>query len=103
MSDGKAGGFFAGFLAGAAAGGILAYVVAQEDARDVLVGKALEARNVAADAGGDLRDLYARGKTVIDTARTTIDAAVREGHTTADRLRGELSRESESQSQSSDS
>jgi len=112
--------FFAGFVTGAIAGGILAYLIAQEEARDAIVGKAREAGNFAMDATGDLRgrvtdvassiqanaaDLYARGKSVVDNARSNIDAAVDEGQTTANQLRDELSRESQtpSQSQYSDS
>lgn len=115
MSDeGKGGGFFAGFVFGALAGGLLAYLLTQEEARDLVVGKAREAGNFAMDATGDLRgkvtdaatsfqanaaDLYARGKNVVDNARTNITAAVDEGQTTAERLREDLSQ----QSQSSDS
>ena len=49
-SNGKArgnNGFVGGFVAGAIAGAILAYVVMQEDARDLIVGKAREAQNMA--------------------------------------------------------
>ncbi len=114
MSQGKGGGFFAGFTLGALAGGVLAYIIMQDEARDVLMGKAREAGNFAVDAGGDLRgrvsdvaasiqgnaaDLYARGKNVVENARTTINAAVDEGQTTADQVRGDLSRKSQSQSQ----
>jgi hypothetical protein len=68
-SNGKArgnNGFIGGFVAGAIAGAILAYVVMQEDARDLIVGKAREAQHMARDASDDLRDLYKRGK---DTSR----------------------------------
>ncbi len=100
------GGFFAGFLFGAVAGGIIAYVLTQEDARDAIAGKAREAANMAMDASGDLRagaaDLYTRGKTVVENARSNVGAAVDEGQDTADRLRTDLSQE-QSQSPISDS
>lgn len=115
MSDeSKGGGFFAGFVLGAIAGGVLAYLLTQEEARDVIVGKAREAGNFAMDATGDLRgrvtdaassfqagaaDLYERGRTVVENARTNITAAVDEGQATAEKLREDLSQ----QSQSSDS
>jgi gas vesicle protein len=119
-NSGAGGGFFAGFIVGAIAGAVLAYLIAQEEARDVIVGKAREAGNFAMDATGDLRgkvtdvatslqanaaDLYARGKSVVDNARSNINAAVDEGQTTAEQLRDQLSRESEipTQSQYSDS
>ena len=108
------GGFFTGFLLGAIVGGALAYFITQEEARDAIVGKAREAGNYAMDATGDLRgrvseaatsfqanaaDLYARGKTVVDNARSNVDAAVDEGRSTSDRLRTDLSAESESPTQ----
>lgn len=92
------GGFFAGFLVGAIAGGVIAYLITQEDARDLIVGKAREAGNYAVDATGDLRtkagDLYERGKNVVDNARSNINAAVDEGQTSADHIREDLSRQS---------
>jgi hypothetical protein len=68
-------GFIGGFVAGAIAGAILAYVILQEDARDLIVGKAREAGNMAMDATGDLRDLYERGKNVVDSARAGVPDA----------------------------
>lgn len=65
-------GFIGGFVAGAIAGAILAYVILQEDARDAIVGKAREAGNLAMDATGDLRELYQRGRDVVDSARSTM-------------------------------
>jgi len=66
-------GFFSGFLIGALAGGIIAYLITQEETRDIIAGKAREAANAAMDASSDIRanaaDLYARGKTVVDNAR----------------------------------
>ena len=66
-------GFVSGFVLGALAGGIIAYLITQEETRDLIAGKAREAANAAMDAGSDLRvnaaDLYARGKTVVDNAR----------------------------------
>ncbi len=119
MSEGKGGGgFFAGFVTGAIAGGFVAYLITQEEARDVIVGKAREASNLAADATGDLRgkvtdvasslqanaaDLYARGKSVVENARSNISAAVDEGQSTAEELRDDLSRQSQTQSHLSDS
>lgn len=95
--DGRGGGFFTGFLVGAIAGGVIAYLLVQEDARDLLVGKAREASNFALDATGDLRskasDLYERGKNVVENARSNIDAAVDEGQTSADQIRDDLSRQ----------
>ena len=93
------GGFFAGFIVGALLGAALAYVITQEEARDLIVGKAREAGNFAMDATGDLRanaqDLYERGKSVVDNARSNVNAAVDEGQTTANQLRDELSRQSQ--------
>lgn len=104
MSEGnKGGGFFAGFIVGGLVGAALAYFITQEEARDMIVGKAREASNFAMDATGDLRanaaDLYERGRTVVENARTNVNAAVDEGQTTAHQMRDDLSR----QSQSSDS
>ena len=96
--SGKGGGFFAGFIVGAIAGGVIAYLMTQEDARDLIVGKAREASNYAMDATGDLRskatDLYERGKNVVENARSNITAAVDEGQTSADQIRDDLSRQS---------
>jgi hypothetical protein len=96
--NGKGGGFFSGFIIGAVAGGVIAYLMMQEDARDVIVGKAREAGNFAMDATGDLRtrasDLYERGKNVVENARSNINAAVDEGQTSADKIRDDLSRQS---------
>jgi len=83
----------------------------QEEARDAIIGKAREAANSAMDATGDLRgrvadvagtlqgsaaDLYARGKNVVDSARSNVNAAVDEGQATAGRVRNELSQEAQS-------
>jgi len=96
--SGKGGGFFAGFIVGAIAGGVIAYLMTQEDARDLIVGKAREASNYAMDATGDLRskatDLYERGKNVVENARSNITAAVDEGQTSAYHIRDDLSRQS---------
>jgi hypothetical protein len=84
---GGSGGFVAGFIAGAIAGALVAYLITQEDARDLIAGKAREAANAAVDATGDLRanaaDLYARGKNVVESARNDVDAAADEGQTTS--------------------
>lgn len=102
------GGFVPGFLLGALTGGVVALLLSQEETRDLLVGKAREAGNIAADATGDLRgkvtdvastwqsgasELYARGKQVVEDARGNVDAAVDEGRTTTESLRDDLSRE----------
>ena len=96
--SGKGGGFGAGFIVGAVAGAAIAYFLTQEDARDLLVGKAREAGNFAMDATGDLRskagDLYERGKNVVENARSNINAAVDEGQASADHIRDDLSRQS---------
>ena len=55
MSNGRGGGFFAGFLLGSIVGGAAAVLLAQEETRDLLVGKAREASNMAKDATEDLR------------------------------------------------
>ena len=114
-NKGGGGGFFPGFLLGAMIGGVAAYLIMQEEARDMIVGKAREAGNYAIDATGDLRgrvsdvassvqanaaDLYTRGKSVVDNARSNVDAAVEEGKSTASDLRDELSKQSQSSNQS---
>ena len=95
-------GFVTGFVAGALAGGLIAYLITQEEARDLIAGKAREAANAAMDATGDLRanaaDLYARGKTVVDGARSNIDSAVHEGQDTAAALHDDLSAQARTQS-----
>jgi gas vesicle protein len=74
--NGGGGGFFAGFVLGAIAGVAVALLLTQEETRDLLVGKAREAGNLAMDASGDLResaaDLYERGRTIVENARATI-------------------------------
>lgn len=82
MSDDDSGGsgFFAGFVLGTIVGGAVAVLLTQEETRDLLVGKAREAGNLAMDASGDLRgryaDLYERGRTIVENARATMgDAA----------------------------
>lgn len=104
-NEGKSG-FPAGFVIGAIVGAALAYFATQEDARDLLLGKAREAQNIAMDATGDLRgrvdevasqfqtnasDLYERGRSVIDQARSTINSAVEEGKAQAEKLHNDLS------------
>jgi gas vesicle protein len=99
------GGFFPGFLIGALVGGAVAMLMSQEETRDLLIGKAREAGNFAVDAGGDLRgkvneakkhwqanaeDLYERGKTVVENARTTFDSAVDEARSTSEQTRDDL-------------
>lgn len=109
MANGKGGGFFAGFLIGSIVGGAAAVLLAQEETRDLLAGKAREAGNFAKDATDDLRgrvgdvtsqwqssaaDLYERGKQVVDTARAGVDAAIDEGKSTAEQAREDLARQS---------
>lgn len=109
MANGKGGGFFAGFLIGSIVGGAAAVLLAQEETRDLLVGKAREAGNLAKDATDDLRgkvgdvatqwqanaaDLYERGKTIVDSARAGVDAAVEEGKNSAEQAREDLTRQS---------
>jgi hypothetical protein len=102
QEPGKGGGFALGFVLGVLAGGVAAYLLTQEEARDVLVGKAREAGNLAMDATGDLRgkatDLYVRGKNVVENARSNVNAAVDEGHASADQIREDLSRQNASDS-----
>jgi len=104
------GGFFAGFLIGGIIGGAIALLLTQEDTRDLLVGKAREATNIAADATDDLRskvtdattnlqsnasDLYERGRQVVENARSTFKGAVDDGVAAADHLRDELQHRTE--------
>ena len=107
---GGGGGFFAGFVIGGLIGGAVAALLIQEEMRDMLVGKAREAGNLAMDATGDLRgkmtdytaswqdsaaDLYERGRRVVENARGTIDSAMSEGTSAADDARSELQRKAE--------
>jgi gas vesicle protein len=108
--NGGGGGFLPGLIIGAIVGGAAAILLTQEETRDLLVGKAREAGNIAMDATGDLRgkvndvtnswqsnasELYERGKQVVDNARTNIDAAVDTGIDAAEALRQELQRNAE--------
>jgi len=111
MANGNGGGrFLAGFLIGAVAGVAAATFLTQEETRDRLAGKAREAGNFAMDATGDLREkvggvtsqwqssvseLYEKGRQVVESARSNIDAAVAEGQTTAQATRDELQRQAE--------
>ncbi|MDQ6931906.1 MAG: YtxH domain-containing protein [Candidatus Eremiobacteraeota bacterium] len=103
------GGFMAGFLMGMLAGAALAMMIVPqtgEETRDLVFGKAREAGNLAKDASGDLREkvssiatdlqtgasgVYARGKQVIDAARSTVGAVVDEGKAAADTTKVDLS------------
>jgi uncharacterized protein YukE len=106
-NENQGGGFFAGFLLGAMVGAALAIVLTREETRDLLVGKAREAGNLAMDASGDLRgrlndvtsqwqgsaaELYERGKTIVENARATINDAVDEGTAGARDVREDLGR-----------
>ena len=103
--NGGGGGFLPGLIIGAIVGGAAAVLLSQEETRDLLVGKAREAGNMAMDATGDLRgkvndvtaqwqtgasDLYERGKQVVDGARSNFESAVDEGRSTADKIRDDL-------------
>jgi len=105
--ENEGGGFFAGFLLGAVVGAAVALMLTREETRDLLVGKAREAGNLAMDASGDLRgrlndvtsqwqgsaaELYERGKTIVENARASIDDAVDEGTASARDVRDELNR-----------
>jgi gas vesicle protein len=97
MSDeNRGGGFFAGFVLGAIAGAVAAVFLTQDDTRDMFLGKAREAGNLAADATGDLREgaaeLYERGRQVVESARSNFNAAVEEGNSSAASLREQLQR-----------
>ncbi len=103
-NDGR-GGFAAGLVVGALLGGAVAWIAMDEETRDLLIGKAREASNVAMDATSDLRgkvddaaqqwqqsasQLYERGRSVVDQARDTMGSAVEEGRAQADQLRKTL-------------
>ncbi len=109
-NENRGGGFFAGFVIGAIIGGAVAVLLTQEETRDLIVGKAREAGNMAMDATGDLRgkvtdvtatwqdsaaDLYERGRRVVENARGTIDSAVQEGSKSAEDARVELQRKAD--------
>jgi gas vesicle protein len=112
MSDDSRGsGFFGGFLLGAIVGGAVAVFLTQEETRDLLVGKAREASNFAVDASGDLRgrvndvtsqwqvsatDLYERGRSVVENARSNFNAAIDEGAERAQEAREAMERQAES-------
>jgi len=94
-------GFLAGLLIGALAGATVAMVLAPqagEDTRDLLKAKAREASDRMRDAAEDLAknspvapgDLLARGKQIVDDARTRLDAAVADGKDAAAHLRSTL-------------
>jgi gas vesicle protein len=104
------GGFFAGLLIGAVAGAAVAVVLTQEETRNQIAGRAREAGGLAMDATGDLRDkvsgvtsqwqsnmsdLYERGRQVVESARSNVDAAVAEGRDSAAETRDELQRKAE--------
>jgi gas vesicle protein len=95
-NENRGGGFFAGFLLGAVVGGVAAVLLTQDETRDLVVGKAREAGNLAKNATDDLRegaaDLYERGRQVVENARSSFSAAVQEGTASADSLREELQR-----------
>jgi gas vesicle protein len=108
--NGRGGGFFAGFLIGAVAGAVAAVLLAQEETRNQIAGKARDAGNFAMDRTDDLRgkvgdvtsqwqssvsELYERGRQVVENARANIDAAVAEGRVAAEETQDELERKAE--------
>lgn len=83
----------AGFLIGILTGAALAMMIAPqtgEETRDLVLGKTLEAGNVAKDAASGV---YSRGKQVIDAARSQVTAAVDEGKSAADVTKADLSQQ----------
>jgi len=111
MDKGNGGsGFLPGFIIGALIGGAAAILLSKEELRNRVAGTARDAGNFAMDATGDLRgrvtdvtsqwqssvsDLYERGRRVVESARSNIDAAVSEGRDTADQTRDDLQRQAE--------
>ena len=108
--NGGGGGFLAGFLIGAVIGGAAAVLLTQEETLDRLAGKAREAGNFAMGATGDIRgkvgdvtsqwqssvsELYERGRQVVESARTNIDAAVAEGRAAAEETADDLQRKAD--------
>jgi gas vesicle protein len=106
-NENQGGGFFAGFVVGAVIGAAVALMLTREETRDLLVGKAREAGNLAMDASGDLRgrlndvtsqwqgsatELYERGRSIVENARSNIGDAVDEGTASARDVRDELNR-----------
>jgi gas vesicle protein len=78
---GGGGSFVAGLLTGIAVGAGIAFLLAPqtgEEARDVLRAKVREASEQAGD-------LFDKGKTVIETARGTIDTSVEDEQEVAER------------------
>lgn len=97
MAEGRGPGFLVGLAIGALAGAALAMVLAPqsgEETRDLLYAKAREAGERARDGAGDASDLLARGRKIVDEARTRIDGAVAEGKDAAERQRSTLENES---------
>jgi len=89
------GGFVVGLLIGAAIGAAAAMLLADEETRDAVIGRAREASNQAVDATGDLRDrvgeataawqsnaadLYERGRTILEQARSAGNNHPEGGH-----------------------
>jgi gas vesicle protein len=108
--NGGGGGFFVGLLIGAVVGGTAAVLLAQEETRDQLAGRARQAGNFAADATGDLRgrvsdvtsqwqssvsELYERGRKVVESARANLDAAIEEGQAAAQEMADDLQRKAQ--------
>ena len=83
-------GFFSGLLIGSIVGATLAIVLAPqsgEDTRDLLRGKAHEAKNRALDLAYDVRD---RAASVADDLRAQADQLSQMGRETYDGLRSKL-------------
>jgi gas vesicle protein len=78
--------FWAGLLAGTAAGAVVALLLAPwsgEETRDVLRAKSREASNLARDTAAD----------ALEGIRKTLEGAIAEGKTAAQRRRDELEAE----------
>jgi gas vesicle protein len=72
----RSGGFLLGFVVGVLLGASIAVLISPEG-----------------NQGGEkVRDLYAQGKRMIDSARADLDAAVSEGRTAAQEQRAALQR-----------
>jgi gas vesicle protein len=105
MSEGSRGvGFLSGLVIGGLAGAAIAMILAPqagEDTRDLLRAKAREASERVRDAAEDLAqnppfpagDLLARGKQIVEDARSRFDDAVAEGKDAAQRQRSTLENE----------
>jgi len=87
MANARGAGFVSGFLAGAMIGAAAAFVLTSRS-------QAGRVRTPAGGVTGDIQasaaDLYARGRKLIEQARSSIDAAVAEGKVVAEQTREDL-------------